>query len=318
MRLIRLAGAAFFLLFATFGPSLSAQTPPKLEFEVATVKPTPPIQTIVEEIQSGKRNPGSLRSSINDTRVDIGCASLREMLTMAFGMQPHQIIGPDWLVLRNFEIHAKMPDGATKEQLPEMMQSLLAERFKLATHREIKELPVYELTVAKNGHKMKEAVHDATTLASPNDSAQNEGVTVDTQEKDGASFSLGAAGQARMRFQDGAMAIEFSRFTMQQLSSLLTALAGRPVVDRTDLKGAYQLVLEMPMTQLLRQAQKLAGISLPPSVTGASLIGGLDAPDPAGEDIFDAVRKLGLKLDSAKAPIEMLAIDHIEQTPTED
>lgn len=328
MRLIRFAGAALFS-FAMFGTSLSAQTPAKLEFEVATVKPMPPLQTISQEIQSGKRSPGSIGMSITDTRIDLGYISLQNLLMMAYKMKMHQIVGPEWLAAQRFEIHAKIPEGATKEQLPEMIQSLLAERFRLATHRETKELPSYELRVSKNGHKMKEALPIVPT---PDNPAQNGEGSINSQklpeikqEKGGLSINAGAAGQARVSFQNGAMAFEFSRLTMQELSDILTMLVDQLVIDRTDLKGAYQVALEVPLTQMLGLAQKLAGIPLPPSMTGASSIagaasdtGGPGASDPKGDAVFDAVRKLGLKLDSVKAPLEMLVIDHIEQTPTED
>ena len=68
--------------------------------------------------------------------------------------------------IQMYEIHAKLPEGSNKDQIPEMLQSLLAERFKLAFHKEARELPVYALIVGKNGLKMKEAIEEPATPAS--------------------------------------------------------------------------------------------------------------------------------------------------------
>src|ERR1039458_3016198 len=78
----------------------------------------------------------------------------------AYAVKGYQINGPKWLDSERFDIVAKIPKGATKEQFQLMLQNLLAERFKLTLHHETKELPMYALVVGKGGHKLKESVED--------------------------------------------------------------------------------------------------------------------------------------------------------------
>jgi len=123
-------------------------------FEVASIKPAPPVSALPALLQAGKLHVGM---SIDGARVDIGFMALGALIPMAFRVKFYQVTGPDWMGQEQFDILAKIPDGVSKDQVPEMLQALLAERFKLAVHRETKELPVYALVVGKNGIKMKEA-----------------------------------------------------------------------------------------------------------------------------------------------------------------
>ncbi len=117
-------------------PSLFAQP---AAFEVASVKP------------AGERERGSGpfvcvvpcrgdRITITGSRVDIRFMALDQLIVKAYGIKPHQLSGPGWMSSQRFDIAAKIPDGVSKERLPEMLQALLAERFKLTIHRDSKEL----------------------------------------------------------------------------------------------------------------------------------------------------------------------------------
>jgi uncharacterized protein (TIGR03435 family) len=228
-----------------------------------------------------------------------------------------------------------------------MMQTLLAERFKLAAHRDSKEQPVYALVVSKDGHKMKEAVADADVPAPADDSAKTppvqdsaakdktlsisttEGQIKIKQEGSGVVMSGGRTGQMRTNMKpNGTLSLEISKMTMSDFADMLTQFVDRPVVNRTDLKGSYQVLLEIPQDEIMGLAQKIApkmGIPLPAGIGGASALvgavpgaGGLTASDPSGNAIFRAVQQLGLKLDSRKASVETLVIDYIEKEPTEN
>ena len=120
-------------------------------FEVASIRPAAQITS--EMITSGKLHVGT---KVDAGRVDIGYASLRDLVTQAYEVKPFQVTAPDWMATQRFDVLAKMPEGATKEQVPAML-ALLEERFKLVAHRENKEQPVYSLEVGKNGPKFKEA-----------------------------------------------------------------------------------------------------------------------------------------------------------------
>jgi uncharacterized protein (TIGR03435 family) len=134
---------------------------------------------------------------------------LRLYIQRAFGIKPYQLIGPDWIDTERFVIVAKASAPAPQEKLMEMLRTLLAERFKLAFHRETKEIPVYALVVTKNGPKLKEATDDGPSNADGGDNGE----------------------------------LIFSRVTMDILAGVLAASVDRPVVDETGLKGKYNFAL---------------------------------------------------------------------------
>jgi uncharacterized protein (TIGR03435 family) len=341
MQSVRLACATIFALCAC----LNAQTSKKPAFEVASIKPAPSMADLVADIRSGKRGVGVFRTNIDGARVDMGWAPLNSLIAAAYRLKPYQIVGPDWLGSQAFEIHATIPEGAAKDQVPEMLQTLLEERFKLSAHRENKEQSVYALLVSKDGHKMKEAVAEAEppvpaedpAKSEKKDSAKGEVVLANTpegqvkikQEARGLVVSGGRSGQTRVSVgPDGTMSLEISKMTMADFAATLTQLMDRPVVNMTELNGSYQLLLELPQEELMGLAQKIGNrMGIPVPMIGGSAKamagaasggGGPSASDPSGGAIFRAIQKLGLKLDSRKAPVETLLIDHIEKAPTEN
>src|SRR3954469_23087092 len=143
----------FLTLLAIAAGAAMAQAPAaKPQFEVATIKPAPPLNPAM--IAAGKMHVGMKTDA---GRVDIGFMSLNDLIIAAYKVKQHQIAGPDWMKTERFDILAKLPEGATKEQVPEMLQSLLAERFGLTFHKEMREQSVMGLVVAKGGHKMKDS-----------------------------------------------------------------------------------------------------------------------------------------------------------------
>src|SRR5215470_1715089 len=141
MNMMRAAVPALLAISAIF-----AQNAPPKEFEVASIRLSPPISQRV-----------NLGIQVDGSQVHCTYFSLKDLLTMAYRMKDYQVLGPPWLAVDRFDVAAKLPEGAAREQVPEMMQSLLAERFKVKLHRESKEFPVYGLVVAKGGLKMKES-----------------------------------------------------------------------------------------------------------------------------------------------------------------
>jgi uncharacterized protein (TIGR03435 family) len=133
------------------------------------------------------------------------------------------------------------------------------------------------------------------------------GATV-TSAQGTMKMSMGPNGQMRM---------EMSKMAMPAFVDLITRLVDRPVVDMTGLKGNYQVALELSMSDMLNVA-RASGLAIP--ALGAGGIPGrpAEASDPSGGSIFTSVEELGLKMDSRKAPLEFLVIDHVEKTPTEN
>ena len=342
MKSIRFAYFIPVIISLGFCVSLAAQTEELPSFEVASIKEAPPLQTLVMEIQSGKRGIDSLKATVNDARVDIGYIPLNNLIMMAFKMKEYQIVGPDWMPTQAFTIRATIPEGGSKEQVPEMMQSLLKERFLLAAHRGTKEVSVNALTVSRDGHKLTEAVESENAPNTPEGNAETPpadqgGQTVlETPEAKatvkpqggGMVLDMGDAGQLHMNITpDRGMVLEFGKMNMDGLAEILTQFMDRPVVNKTDLQGFYKISLEIPIEEVLGMAQRIApkyGIALPPGIGGGNIAGatpeagGFGASLPSGGGLINAVEKLGLKLDEQKAPVETLVIDHLEKTPTEN
>ena len=338
MKPFRFACASI-ILFFTLHASLFAQEKPKLEFEVASIRPSP-LSSLISEAQSGKLN---LPMRMDGAQVDLKFLSLTNLVAMAYEVKPHQIEGPDWMGSALFEIHAKLPEGSNKDQIPEMMQSLLAERFKMAFHREKKEQPVYALIVSKDGPKMEKAVEETAAPAPAGDSEKAPEAKKETgkevfsmntpdgevkmkQEGNGISMDAGKAGKMHMTMgENGSMHWEMKKMKMSDFADLLSQFTDRPVVDMTELQDPYQVVLELPLQDLMNLAKKmmpelgaLAGGAAPAGTAPSSGLGGVNASDPSGSGIYRAVQQLGLKLDSRKMPTDMLVIDQIEKEPTEN
>ena len=240
------------------------QTAPPVSFEVASVKPAVP---------------GPWRESkAGVDRVDFASVTLRYCIAFAYRVKEYQVSGPAWLGTLRFDILAKGPDGTRHEQLADMMQVLLAERFKLQVHRETKEYNVYALSVGKGGPKLKESASEAGS---------------------GASFGMSstAAGVGRL---------EGKGATMASLANTISRIVGSPVVDSTALSGRYDLELEF-------STEESKGMRM--AVTpGASPAPAADA----GVSIFSSLQLLGLKLDAQKIPQDSIVVDHAEKTATEN
>jgi uncharacterized protein (TIGR03435 family) len=118
--------------------------------------------------------------------------------------------------------------------------------------------------------------------------------------------------------------LEAAKMTMPMLAEMLTRFVDHPVVDLTELKGAYQVALDIPIEEL-RGMARAAGVVGPGMMAGGGPGGGdagrapaNTASDPSGGSIFSTVQQLGLKLEPRKAPVDMLVVDTLEKTPTEN
>src|SRR5262245_20149706 len=121
---------------------------PASTFEVASVKPVYPLG-----------GPHVVSLHINHGRLNIDAAELRQIVGLAFGIQRIRVLGgPGWADSDQFDIVAKAQNAdATPDEIRLMLQTLLAERFRLEVHREMKEMPSYSLNLAKSGSKLKPA-----------------------------------------------------------------------------------------------------------------------------------------------------------------
>lgn len=286
------AAGGFLLTLLSCIAAFGQSPPARPEFEVASVKKSAP--TMPERFNIGVHIDGAM----------VRCSYLpvKSYIRMAYRVKDYQVLGPDWLATENFDIAAKLPDGATRSQLPEMIQSLLADRFKLVLHRDTKELPVYALVVAKNGAKLKESAPDPDAEAGPGTNG-----TVDvavTVGRGGGTIDLGKGSFVSY----GRDRLEAKKVTLSALADWLTRLLDRPAVDMTGMNGTYDFSLEYSLEELRNLLRSSTGGAreLPASV-----------PD-SGNSIFASLEAVGLRLEPRKAPIEVVVVDRIERTPTEN
>jgi uncharacterized protein (TIGR03435 family) len=254
------------------------------------------------------------------TRISAEQITLARLNRSAYDMPFDQISGPAWLQEEKYEITAKVPPGSAKEDLKIMLQSLLAERFKLAFHRKPTEFPVYELTIAPLGAKLKPTAHPDANPARPGDydwppSLDADGYPVIPPRVAG-SQGVPANGATRTTYQSVAITavihqIESSLGTRTGLNTWAPAR----VVDKTGLTGKYDFKLE------LGGASDIGG-AFPPQNSGALAgpEGVLDIHDPSGGPDISMVleKQLGLKLTKGKAMFDVLVVDPAERVPIEN
>lgn len=282
------------------------------------------------EVTSVKRNTsgeGFISANLAPGRPSFINMPVRQLIVRAYGVQAFQVLGgPSWITGDRFDITAKAADdGATPAQLNLMLQSLLADRFKLRVHRETRQSDVYRLVKArpdgKLGDGLKPAAMDCSAMAGrgrpggPGPGPGGTGNIAVPAPAPGAGPRAGGQQPGPGGALGGCMIMMTpGRFQVggQPLSAFANVLAnqlGRPVLDETGLTGAYDLTLSyMP---------DAGGRGLPP---GVGLPGAPDLPpiDPNAPSLPTALQEqLGLKLEAAKGPVEMIVIDSIEP-PTED
>jgi uncharacterized protein (TIGR03435 family) len=183
---------------------------------------------------------------------------VRHLIAIAYGVRPYQVLGgPDWMDARAYDITAKAERPVSDVETHVMLQSLLSDRFQLRLHRETRERQVYVLGVAKGGLKAKESDSDAV--------------------------------YAR-RLSQGNVA--YTRVDMDGFAQWLSREVGETVVNRTNVRGHYDLSLQWRPDYM---------VASEPSAT-------------AGPSLFTAVgEQLGLKLEWQRTPVEFLVIDSVEE-----
>ena len=271
-----------------------AQNAPRPEFEVATIRPSAPSPEA--GVTAGVRVDGAqFRSAF---------LTLKDYLGIAYRVKIYQISGPDWIGSDRFDISATLPPG-TATQIPEMMQRLLEERFQIKIHREKKDSAVYVLEVAKGGIKMQESGPDPNA-----EDAKAPFAVTGGGNAQGVSVNLGRGSS----YTFGNNKFEGKRLTTAMMAGNLERFMDRPIVDMTDLKGAYDVTLEITQEDyraMLIHSAVAAGVSVPPEAL--RLLDGASLPS-----LFDALQKVGLKLDARKAPLDMVVIDNARKTPTDN
>ncbi len=289
------AGKAVLMVLGT--AAAFAQNSPRAEFEVASIRPSG--QSLQEGVTAGVR--------IDGAQVRCALLTLKDYIGIAYQVKLYQISGPDWLGSDRFDISATLPPGSSPSQFREMMQHLLEERFQVKIHREKKDFQVYALEIAKGGLKMKESAPDLDA-ANANPKAPVDFTGGGSAQ--GVSVNLGRG--SSFTFSNGRF--EAKRLTMQSMAGTLERFMDRPVVDMTDLKASYDFGFDVTQEEyraMLIRSAVAAGVSLPPEALRV-----LDGASFAS--LFDAMQNLGLKLNTRKAPLDLLVVDEARKTPTDN
>lgn len=238
---LALAGA-----FSTGAQSQTAPAAPQA-FEVASVKPAPP---------------GRLQGGLSADKGEIRWLgfSLKDFIESAYEVKDYSFSGPSWLDSVVFDIDAKLPAGSEFRQFPAMLQTLLAERFKLTVHHESRTVNGYALVVDKKGLRIQ---------------------PVEPSASSGSLFKTRIVAKSA---------------SMTQFADMLSRHLGSPVKDQTGVPGVYNITVEW-----------LAD-NAPLATRG-----------PTATTIFAALEEqLGLRLQTGKLPIDVLVVDHMERSPTEN
>jgi len=322
------------LLAVTSCAAFAQTTAATPSFEVATIKPAAPPASSMGAgggmkfaIRMGAQGgPGTS----DPGQITYSNLPMRSLLVNAYGVKSYQVSGPTWIDTERFDIVAKVPKGASKDDVKLMLQNLLAERFKLTLHREKKELPMYALVVGKNGPKMKESPpdapdsRDANGVQDPAAAAANEQKAKQALEnalrnmKDGVPPPPALAGRGTsMMMMPGRARMSSQKETMALFAEWLANQLDRPVVDQTGLTANYGVTLEYAPESAGGRGPM--GMALPPMPSGGE--GGMppEADSQAAPSLFTALQEqLGLKLEQKKGLVDLLVVDHLEKTPTEN
>ena len=298
------------LLILLASVALVAQQPQgALSFEVASIKPSAPQP--IGMIRIGVSTDGGMARYTG--------VSLRDLIRSAYRVKDFQIEGPDWMTNERFDIVAKLPDGAKQDQIPEMLQSLLAERFKLSLHRDTKEHAVYALIVGKNGAKLKPAevqTGGAASSVPPAPGGGNAdrpaGAAVAVRPGAGGIQGGPPRGGVMMAMDPSGVHLKAPGITLANVTDALSRFTERPIIDMTGIEGRYDFDLTFAPEKMPNVARGVAAMQGPGGDRPA------DAPVEQAASVFDAVQQYGLKLEPRKAPLEILIIDHVERTPSEN
>jgi uncharacterized protein (TIGR03435 family) len=251
-------------------------------FEVASIKP------------AGDQGPMMMRPLPNGLT---GTVPLKLMMQRAYAAQSFQITGvPEWINSERYAIDAKAAGTPSRDQISLMLQSLLEERFQLKIHRETRELPMFSLVTARGGPKLatpKEGGCDDSTDSRPEPAGGR------MAPPGSGAAPLTRCGGLSVTLQTGGARMFGGKIPMPELVRMLSVVLGRTVVDRTGFTGTFDVRLDF-----------LPDDSTPP----------LPPPPPdavssaMSPSIFSALpEQLGLRLEAAKGPVEVIVIDHVER-----
>ena len=266
------------VVLIVFAVSAEAQ----VSFEVASIRPS----TVLSNGRYGNyRNTGG-PGTADPGRMILENFDIASLILKAWDLPYYALSAPDWIHDVRFDVSATIPPGTTKEQFLLMQQNMLITRLGLAVHREKREMPIYELAVAKGGSKLKAA-------APPQDLPDLTSSPADLK-RDGDGFLILLPGRTMYAIGMGHASLQAFGETMEYFTSTLAGQLRAPVTDATGLTGKYDFTLRW-------------------------LTGNAGADGDPGMSLEGAItQQLGLILRRGRGPVDILVVDHVDKTPSEN
>jgi uncharacterized protein (TIGR03435 family) len=293
------------------GATAAAQTPSAagaqnpMVFEVASVRPSnpnPDPSNPLNMIALMMPQPGGRFTATN--------TPLQMLIMAAFELQQEaQLVGgPPALLAAKYDITARVADTATisMKELPQLLRSLLADRFKLKAHTETRELPAYDLVLARSDGRLGPELKPSQSDCSKPD---------EVLAQQGAALAKGDVGSFVGKPQPCSVSTDPSGGPlnlmmrgdgqeMKQIVDMLTMFTGRTVRDKTGLTGRYDFAMRLDLQMVLALAKKM-GAPVPPAAA--------NIPQADGASLMTALsEQLGLKLESTRGPAKVLVIESVE------
>jgi uncharacterized protein (TIGR03435 family) len=272
----RIAASAAALLMLAAASSIAPRwlafaQAPRPHFDVVSIKPTPE-----------NTEPGADFSAMVGGRLHVRNNGVSNLIGNAYGFRGPRLIGiPNWS--EHFDMEARAEGNPTKEQIMLMLQSVLEERFKLQAHHEMRDMPGFNMVVAKSGLKVK-AWQEGTCAASDPFKPPPEPIA--------GAPRLPHCGNNLTHATGPKMAWSGVKIDMDGVAGALTAALRRQVINQTGFKGNFDLELEWTTDPALGDA----------------------AGDDTGPSLFTLLEdKLGVKLEQTKIATEVLVVDHVEK-----
>jgi len=272
-------------LFST--ASFAQSTEAKVAFEIADVHVSAKTTSFNQFARTGPVRGG---------RYEVKTATMVDLIRIAYGFDADKVLGgPNWLEMDRFDVIAKVPPDFTPEMQKPMLQSLLEDRFKLVLHKDTKPLPAYALTVGKKLQlKPAEGSEDAGCKLQTGSGAPGQnGVVLTTSNADGVMTTINLGPGMTLQYQCRNMTM--AAFAAGLRGMMGASVGPNPVLDQTDLKGAWNFDIKWSM--------QFNGPMMP---NGGERI-----------TVFDAVDKqLGLKLEQRQVPTPVIVVDSVNRMPS--
>ena len=276
--------AAVAVVAPILAQSVPLQPTAELRFEVASVKPNKPNAGDAVRV---------MQRILPDGGFEGFNVTLGSVIRVAYGLQDFQMAAmPEWINSDRFDIDARGPQGAAESEVPRRLQSLLAERFALKAHRETRDHPIFALVLARADRSPGPRLRRSQ---------------VDREKVREAMAAARRENKLPPRVECGLTAertFGFCGMTIEELAGFLPQYAGRMVVDRTGLAGAFDLEFRFDASRPIPGVGLGGGFPIQPA----------GPADPDAPSIFTALEEqLGLKLEPQTGPVDVLVIDHVER-----